>query len=206
MIKRVFTVVLPCAIALGIEGIGGIESAEAASVYRTTDAQGNVVFTDKSVDNAERVDLEPLTVVPAVGVDVAPPPTQRAEPAASRAGQPFMPYSTFRIAAPEDGQTLPTGAAGNVQVRLAIEPTLREDNQVRLLVDGVVSQSALNSSAFMLTNLDRGEYTLVAELLDAAGQVRHRSAPVTLYVQRASVNLPANPNNPAGLPPSRTGN
>ena len=60
MIKRVFTVVLPCAIALGmlgIEGIEGIESAEAASVYRTTDAQGNVVFTDKPVDNAERVDL-----------------------------------------------------------------------------------------------------------------------------------------------------
>ena len=204
MIKRVFTVVLPGTIALGMLGI---ESVGAASVYRTTDAQGNVIFTDKPVDNAERVDLEPLTVVPAVGVDAAPPPTQRAEPAASRrVGQPFMPYSTFRIAAPDDGQTLPTGAAGNVQVRLAIEPALREDHKVRLLLDGVVSQSALHSSAFMLTNLERGEHTLVAELLDADGQVRLRSAPVTLYVQRASVNLPANPNNPAGLPPSRTGN
>ncbi|MDW5378581.1 DUF4124 domain-containing protein [Halomonas sp. HP20-15] len=204
MIKRVFAVPLLCVIALGIAP--GMEVAGAANVYRTTDAQGNVVFTDKPVGNAERVDLEPLTVVPSAQLDAAPPRTQRAEPAASRdVGQPFMPYSTFRIAAPEDGQTLPTGAAGNVQVQLAIEPALREDHKVRLLVDGAISQSALHSSAFMLTNLERGEHTLIAELLDADGKVRHRSAPVTLYVQRASVNLPANPNNPAGLPPSRTG-
>ncbi|WP_136065482.1 DUF4124 domain-containing protein [Modicisalibacter radicis] len=189
MIKRVFTLTLLCAVSLGAAVAG------AASVYRTTDAQGNVVFTDKPVDNAERVDLEPLTVVPSAQIEAAPARTPRAEPADSRGvGQPFMPYSTFRIAEPEDGQTLPTGAAGNVQVQLAIEPALREDHKVRLLLDGAISQSALHSRAFMLTNLYRGEHTLVAELLDAEGQVRHRSAPVTLYVHRASVNMPANPN------------
>lgn len=156
MIKRVFAVSLLCAVSLGIG------SAGAASVYRTTDAQGNVVFTDKPVENAERVDLEPLTVVPSVDFansvegDAAPARGRRAEPAVSRSvGQPFMPYSTFRIAEPEDEQTLPTGAAGNVQVQLTIEPALREDHQVRLLVDGAISQSALHSSAFMLTNLNR---------------------------------------------------
>jgi len=191
MIKRVFMVSLLCALSLAPG------SAGAASVYRTTDAQGNVVFTDQPVENAERVDLEPLTVVPSAKIDAVPARERRAEPAVSRSvGQPFMPYSTFQIVEPEDGQTLPTGAAGDVQVRLAIEPALREGDRVRLLVDGEISQSAMQTRAFMLNDLNRGEHTLRAELLDAQGQMRHRSAPVTLYVQRASVNLPANPNNP----------
>ncbi|WP_224424443.1 DUF4124 domain-containing protein [Modicisalibacter sp. MOD 31.J] len=173
--------------------------AQAATVYRTTDAQGNVVFTDRPVDDAQRVDLAPLTVVPSASPSSTPSAAPSRETSSSRRaiGQPFMPYTTFRIASPPDGKTLPTGAAGNVQVMLDIEPDLRPDHKVRLLVDGNVSQSALHTSAFMLTNLDRGEHTLRAELLDGDGKVRHRSAPVTLYVQRASVNLPANPNNPA---------
>lgn len=108
-----------------------------------------------------------------------------------------MPYSTFRIASPQDQATLPTGAGGDVEVELEIEPELREEHRVRLLVDGEISQSAMYTEVIMLTNLNRGEHVLQAELLDAQGRVRHRSAPVTLHVQRASINMPANPNNPA---------
>lgn len=174
---------------------------QAATVYRTTDAEGNVVFTDQPSEGGERVDLEPLTVVPSPEPAPSPPVVRARDPASARpsAGAvsgPFMPYSTFRIASPQDEETLPTGAAGNAQVALDIDPDLRDDHRVRLLLDGQVSQSALHTSVFMLTNLNRGEHRLQAELLDASGQVRHRSEPVTLYVQRASINLPANPNNP----------
>lgn len=186
---------------------------EAATVYRTTDAQGNVVFSDRPGEDSERVELEPLTVVPSPEPVAVPPATgtRSAGSATPRDGDgavagPFMPYSTFRILSPQNEQTLPTGRGGNLQVELDIDPDLRDDHRVRLLLDGEVSQSAMHTKAFMLTNLDRGEHVLQAELLDAGGRVRHRSAPVTLYVQRASVNLPANPNNPAGLPPPRTGN
>lgn len=197
--NRCLSAMLP-AVCLVFSTVPGVASA--ASVYRTTDAQGNVVFTDRPVEQGERVELEPLSVLPSApvrepaardtGGDTARPP--------AGADTPFMPYTTFRIAQPEDGETLPTGAAGNVQVALAIEPALRPDHKVRLLVDGRVSQSALHARVFMVTGLVRGEHTLQAELLDARGQVRHRSAPVTLYVQRASVHLPANPNNPARSP------
>lgn len=108
-----------------------------------------------------------------------------------------MPYDVFAIASPEQETTLPTGAAGNAQVRLAIRPDLRDDHRVRLLVDGQVSQSAMHTDTFLLSNLNRGEHRVQAELLDASGAVRHRTSPLTLFVQRASVNLPSNPNNPA---------
>jgi len=198
MIRRLSAVLLAVCLVAG----AAPSVVSAASVYRTTDAQGNAVFTDRPVEQGERVELEPLSVLPSTPVrDPAARDVEREtarQPA--RADTPFMPYTTFRIEQPEDGETLPTGAAGNVQVTLAIEPALRPDHKVRLLVDGRVSQSALHARVFMLTDLVRGEHTLQAELLDAQGRVRHRSAPVTLYVQRASVHLPANPNNPARSP------
>ncbi|MBB3191976.1 DUF4124 domain-containing protein [Halomonas cerina] len=176
----------------------GLSSAQAQTIYRTTDAQGNVVFTDNPARGGEEVQLEPLTVVPSPeATTLAPPERGDGEVARSSPGQPFMPYDRFGIIAPDDESTLPTGAAGNVQVQLGIRPALRDDHRVRLLLDGRISQSAMHTDTFLLNNLNRGEHTLQAELLDASGAVRHRTEPVTLYVQRASVNLPQNPNNPA---------
>ncbi|MBB3230806.1 DUF4124 domain-containing protein [Halomonas stenophila] len=189
------------ALVMLVLGLSVSLTAGAETIYRTTDAQGNVVFTDDPDRGGEAVELDPLTVVPSREVR-APSlsPVVQGEEAPSAAGtapgQPFMPYDMFSILAPENQATLPTGAAGNVQVRLGIQPALREDHRVRLLLDGRVSQSAMHTDTFLLSNLNRGEHQLQAELLDATGAVRHRTAPLTLYVQRASVNLPQNPNNP----------
>ncbi|WP_227370730.1 DUF4124 domain-containing protein [Halomonas sp. M20] len=187
---------------------------EAATVYRSLDAQGNVVFTDTPSQDSQRIKLESLTVVPSQ--ESAPSASkasgtaaeEQAAPRSSRnvPGGPFMPYSTFGILSPQDGYTLQTGYAGDIIIDIAVEPELRQDHRIRLLKDGDVSQSATHTKVFMLSNLNRGEHTLRAELLDAQGNVRHRSDPVTLYVHRASVNLPSNPNNPAGRPPDQTGN
>ncbi|GEM_PF-285826 len=172
--------------------------ASAATVYRHVDEQGNVSYSDRP-DSGEKMTLAPLTVVPATPDASSSSSLNNRSQSSNRNSQPaappFLPYSTFRIASPTNEQTLPTGYAGNVQVELSIEPALRDDHRVRLLVDGQVSQSAMHSSVFMVTGLERGEHQLVAELLDADGRVRHSSEPVTLFVQRASVNLPRNPNN-----------
>ena len=175
------------AIVLFLLGLALAQAALATTIYRTTDAQGNVIFTDDPGRGGEPVELAPLTVIPGIEAGQAAPP--RVDGVAPRMGeppgQPFMPYDTFRIRSPQHGADLPASYAGNLQVELAIEPELRPDHSVRLLVDGRVSQTPMHTHAFMLANLGRGQYVLQAELLDAQGQVRHRSAPVSLYVQRA---------------------
>ncbi|MFG6158918.1 DUF4124 domain-containing protein [Halomonas sp. 1390] len=192
------------ALAVVALGLSLSLAAHAQPIYRTTDAQGNVVFTDNPEGGGEAVTLDPLTVVPSPAETAGMAPAVQGgqggqgEPDAAAPGQPFMPYDRFGILSPAQEETLPTGAAGNVQVTLGIQPELREDHRVRLLVDGRVSQSAMHTDTFMLNNLARGEHVLQAELLDDGGAVRHRTSPVTLYVQRASVNLPRNPNNPSG--------
>ncbi|MFO8045721.1 MAG: DUF4124 domain-containing protein [Halomonas sp.] len=169
--------------------------AQAQNIYRTTDAQGNVVFTDNPERGGEQVELAPVTVVPATGEVRTGQPALRdegSEAAAGSPGQPFMPYDSFRILSPSHEQAFPVGSAGNVPVELGIQPELREDHRVRLLVDGRVSQTAMHTTAFVVANMNPGEHVLQAELLDGSGAVRHRSSPVTIYVHRASVNRPTN--------------
>ncbi|MDT0499942.1 MULTISPECIES: DUF4124 domain-containing protein [unclassified Halomonas] len=185
--KTVLTLVLALGVTL---------TAYGQTIYRTTDAQGNVVFTDDPDLGGEQVELAPVTVVPSRGSadagQVAPRPTTNSAPATSRPGQPFMPYDSFRIVSPTHEQAFPVGVAGNIAVDLGISPGLREDHRVRLLVDGQISQSAMHTSAFMVPNMNPGEHVLQAELLDARGEIRHRTSPVTIYVLRANVNRPTN--------------
>ncbi|WP_416138352.1 DUF4124 domain-containing protein [Halomonas sp. HK25] len=171
-------------------------AAQAQTIYRTTDAQGNVVFTDNPDRGGEQVELAPLTVVPSSGevrTGQTAPRLEGSDAAAASGspGQPFMPYDSFRILSPSHEQAFPVGSAGNVSVELGIDPQLREDHRVRLLLDGQVSQTAMHTTAFMVANMNPGEHVLQAELLDGSGAVRHRSSPVTIYVHRASVNRPA---------------
>lgn len=176
-------------------GLSVTLAAQAQSIYRTTDEQGNVIFTDDP-QRGEKVELSPLTVVPGTNGSAGRQGAEGGrveETGAASPGQPFMPYDSFRIVSPDDGQTFPVGFAGDIPVELEIEPELREDHRVRLLMDGQVSQSAMHTDSFMLTNVYRGEHVIQAELLDATGEVRHRTSPVTIYVLRASVNLPQNP-------------
>lgn len=174
--------------------IGGVAlllalPALAAPVYRHVDANGNVVYSDEP-GQGSRIDLKPITVVDPAEVE------SRSRPAESTTSPSAVDYDRFAITSPSNGETLPTGQGGNVQVQLAIEPELQPGDRVQLRVDGEVSQSPMHTSVFALSQLERGEHQIQAELLDAQGRVRLSTPAITLYVQRASVNLPANPNNP----------
>ncbi|GHB32165.1 DUF4124 domain-containing protein [Salinicola rhizosphaerae] len=173
--------------------LGSLTSlALAAPVYRHIDAQGNVVYSDEP-QAGSRVDLAPITVVdPSAPHDADSVRSMTPAPSPEAAFE----YARFAIASPGNEQTIPTGQAGNVQVKLSIEPALRRQDRVQLRVDGKVRQSPMHSSVFALSQLERGEHRLQAELVDGQGQTRLATPPVTIYVQRASVNLPRNPNNP----------
>ncbi|WP_367399073.1 DUF4124 domain-containing protein [Halomonas sp. 707D7] len=144
-------------------------AVEAQTVYRVTDAQGNVTYTDDPERGGEAVTLAPLP-----SVSPSAPATPRASP-----GQPFMPYDRFVIESPAAGALI-AGATTPVEVR--IEPPLRDDHRVQLRVNGELSQSALHSSAFWLAGLSGGRHRLQAELVDGQGRVQHRTEAVSIEV------------------------
>lgn len=202
-------------LSLGFVATQAMQEAQAQNIYRTTDRHGNVTFTDNPEHGGKQIHLPPLPLLPAMAPQQLAPTAVALQPVSgsmsgsgpesepgqspTHPGQPFMPYDSFAISTPVNNQTLPSGAAGNVQVLLNIQPALRKDHRVRLLLDGQVSQSAMHTTTFMLSNLNRGSHQLQAELLDASGRVRHRTPAQVLHVQRASINMPRNPNNPNNL-------
>lgn len=174
-----------------IAGLGScLLSAHAdTDVYRVTDAQGRVLYTDRPEPGGQRVDIPPLIVLPAATASqgVLEEDTGQAAPTG---------YDGFRIVAPGDGTILPIGKAGTVSVELAVEPELHPTHRVQLRLDGELALAPAHTRSLVLSDLVRGKHVLQAELLTAGGRVIQRSAPVTLYVQRASLHMPNNPNNP----------
>lgn len=152
------------------------------TVYQVIDEQGNVTFTDNPGRGGKALELTPLpSLPPALRAKTGTSST--ATPGAVRPrgtpGQPFMPYDHFSIALPQQGARL---AEKSTPVEVAIAPPLRDDHQVRLLVNGEISQSALHSDVFWLTGLPVGQHTLQAELLDSSQRLQHRTAAVTITV------------------------
>lgn len=144
----------------------------AQTVYRVVDEQGRVTFTDNPEQGGEALELAPLERV-STSSSAAPARARRNAP-----GQPFMPYDRFEIAYPAPE----TRVDSTTQVEVAVRPALRDDHQMRLRLNGEISQTALHSDAFWLANLPAGVHQLQAELLDAQGRVRHQTPVVRLQV------------------------
>lgn len=173
----------------------GFAADKATQVFRSVDAQGNVVFTDTPRDGARAVEIQSPSTVSAMP---AAPATQVLSPASDAAPadpNAFAGYQALVITQPENGAAL-NDTAGNVAVGVSLVPALRTDlgHGLTITLDGkpVLQNSAQMS--VMLENVDRGEHVLEAFVRNAGGQVLFQSAPVRFSLQRTSIFLPGRAN------------
>lgn len=89
-----------------------------------------------------------------------------------------MPCDHFSIALPQQGAQVEEGTTG---VEVVIAPPLRDDHQVRLLVNGEISQTALHSDTFF-NGPARGAARDPGRMLDSSQRLQHRTAAVTITV------------------------
>jgi hypothetical protein len=190
---------VPVLLALLLTAAAGRGAAEERQIYRSVDADGNVVFSDQPATpnaTAEPVELpSPNTF--------SPPPRQgegvrlevwlagdEAREQAAASGR----YQVLRIADPPDDAGLRDNA-GNVTVTGELQPDLLPGHAVQLLLDGVLAQTAAQAR-FELVNVDRGSHSLELRVVDEAGNILISSAPSTFHLQRRSLIL-----QPAASPP-----
>ncbi|MGQ7248510.1 DUF4124 domain-containing protein [Halomonas sp. V046] len=174
----------------------------AQTVYRTRAADGSVLYTDDPDKGGQAVNLAPVTIVPLRGAADAglgiPAEQVTSSPSMTRPPSVGVPYDIVAITAPADGSVLPTGAAGEVSVRVAVEPPLAPRHRLRLLIDDrPMSDTPGGVEPRQLSGLSRGEHRLKLVLTDADGRLLQQSDEIRLHVQRASRLLPANPLRPA---------
>jgi hypothetical protein len=153
--------------------------AAAAEIYKWRDEQGRWHYGDEPRPGATRVDLPPVQVYDAPQTAAQPPaPPQPAN-------EPAVSYGRVEIISPGPEATV-RNATGEVGVAVALEPGLRPSHRVRLLMDGVPVTEPIGSTAFTLSNVDRGAHTLQVEVLNGRGDVIARAGPQVFYMHRPS--------------------
>ena len=157
-------------------------TATADQIYKTVDAEGNVVFTDvPPVNRAGQPDGQEVTV-PAANT-YAPPvvsaPDDDAAPPVDKAPA----YSDVVIVDPANDATIRENA-GEVLVQATTTPGLRAGNRLLLILDGAPTEIAADDGVFQLSNVDRGTHTVAARIVDDADETLLESEPVTFHLLR----------------------
>ena len=157
----------------------------AAQIYKSTDEQGNVTFSDMPPADgpAEEIELKQINRTP------APEKIEPLEPAPGVAStEPAAAQYSVAITSPANETTIPMGP-GNFGVSATVQPGLGNGSLLQLYIDGSASGSPQSSNTWELTNVFRGAHDLSVAVVDRKGEQLATSEPVRVYVLRPSVNF-----------------
>jgi uncharacterized protein DUF4124 len=175
--------------ALGLlAALAAALAVQAAVVYKWTDADGVVHFSDQPVPGAEKIVTSASgSVSGSTRVGLAPATPSSAEPPKPKPE--VLTFNQFIIISPGNEETI----SGNqtVNVRLALDPALRPTQSITWYLNGSpLSDQAPDATQFTLDDLPRGSYTLGATVVDQAlGQSKSADS-ITFYVMRPSLLSP----------------
>lgn len=166
-----------------------------AEIYKTVDADGNVVYTDRPPNETARpMELPGLSVIGIV--KSAPRPKAAKDTEAAPIRDLRRSYRDFAIVSPKAEETF--WGTGDNEVVLAWNAgnSLQAGMTVTFYVDGEPREPSTEPS-ITVERLDRGAHTVYAELWDALGRKIATADSVNFYMQQYSVNYGANrnPNN-----------
>jgi type II secretory pathway pseudopilin PulG len=94
-------------------------------------------------------------------------------------------YDNFAIASPGNEATVRNND-GNLQVAISISPALKTGHQIVLKVDGAEVATGY-SPIINLTNINRGEHQITAEVFDDQGNLVIAAKPVTVFMHQAFI-------------------
>ena len=160
-----------------------VSFAQADTVYRWVDAQGNVHYSDHPHPGASKV-LLPQTQTyapPAAAQMTAPMPLPAMTPTAG--------YAQFALATPGNQATL--WYVHEVTVSVSLSPDLRSGDTITYHLDGKTI-GPTQAMSVIFKDVDRGEHTASATL-NAANGATMLAGPVTFYVRQKSIISPKPP-------------
>lgn len=102
----------------------------------------------------------------------------------------FFPLSlcaSISITQPTDQQTFVNNTQGDVKVIVDIQPALHTGEQIQLLLDNQSMGTTQTTTEFNLNNIDRGQHTVQAEIINAANKVIASSDTITFFMQRPRI-------------------
>jgi hypothetical protein len=163
----------------------GMFAASATTVYKWTDADGVVHFSDQPAPGAEKVAIGPVKLY---GTPTASAPAQAPKKPVIAAKPARLGYTSIAISSPVAEKTFFNEA---VPVSLVVLPGLRDGDAITWYLNGALQEE--KGASFTYDHLDRGAYSLYATITDTNTQESISTDPVTFYVREASLLSPQYP-------------
>ena len=136
-------------------------SAVNAEIYKYTDENGNIVYSD--TPPIEQPSLEPAEL-PSVIYQPATRPASANEP--QELSELELPPLSIRLQSPENGRTLTPGER-NLAISVITNRALQEDESLQLMINGQVWGSAGKASSWTISEITRGQHNIQVVGLDA---------------------------------------
>ena len=184
------TTVIARITAFGLAALlsAAVSAEPAARVYKTTDENGNVVFTDDPRGReAEAVELRETMTFSTEPTEAAPQSGPPPRPQDLRA-QETPPAPVIALASPAPEETIRSND-GSLLVVARIDGELRVGDALEVLIDGAAL--ARNSTGrFALSGIDRGAHRVQVRLVNADGETERCTAEQTFYLHQAFRRAP----------------
>ena len=166
-------------------GLFAAFAAAAAVVYKWTDANGVVHFSDQPVPGAEKIVTSSGSTN---GIGGAARGSGRVAPEVPAAPT-GLDYPTFAIESPAKEQVF--FGDDVVPVRLRLDPSLKPNQAITWQLNGkTLDDQGPQSTSFALQTLPRGTYVVAATVTDTVTGESRSSDSVTFYVRQPSEFAP----------------
>jgi hypothetical protein len=159
-------------------------AGNAAVIYKWTDADGVVHFSDQPVPGAEKIEVSQAPRVGTFG-EKLPPSQTVAKPTPSKPAD----YTQFVLSTPTAEQVF--FGDDPVTAHLNLDPGLLPNHSITWYLNGApLTEQPIDAVSISLKQLARGAYTVSATVSDSAsGETRSTDA-VTFYVREPSALSP----------------
>ena len=155
-----------------------------AQVYKSVDADGNIIYTDIApTKDAKELEVEELNVSDSPKKKYRQANTHNT----TKTQQPKAPderYAQIKITSPENDATIRNNE-GKVSISVSLTPNLytRFEDQLFITVDGNIVNNG-KAKSVNLNGIDRGTHTVTAYVQDKDGKILLSSQPASFHMFR----------------------
>lgn len=155
-----------------------------AQIYKWTDSQGVVHFSDHPHEGAEKLKMPEIQTYSApVSNKTNTPSDQEAAPQTIE-----HEYTKLDIIQPINEATIRNNQ-GYVVVSALLEPKLFDGDTLQMIFDGAPLGDPQPNLIFTLNGIYRGTHTLAVQVLNNKGEVLKVSDKITIFMQRPRVGM-----------------
>jgi uncharacterized protein DUF4124 len=151
-----------------------------AELYKGLDAEGNVVYSDKPFDNSKQFTPPAITVMDAPKV-----PEKKVEAVEDETAE--TKYTKFSIAAPKNNEVIWNNPQLTVTLKITPALNIAEGHRTWLLMDGKPLVKKSQSLRLQISQADRGEHKLQAQIRNKKGKIIKRTKTVTVHIKNTVV-------------------